>query len=138
MLNHRRSNSDGQLGTGDQQNRATPTPIAGEHSHFALISAGSQHTCGVLADSRKVACWGERALLLAGMWQMGCAQTSVLRNLCLNLPDENAHLAHLVTSPSALPAQTVVLGLPPLTRQERRTPVGQRRNAVPGHASADC
>jgi alpha-tubulin suppressor-like RCC1 family protein len=49
-------NSNGELGTGDQNSHATPTPVKGISSALA-IGSGSRHTCVVLAD-RTLRCWG--------------------------------------------------------------------------------
>ena len=66
-----RTNTAGQLGIGSPNDNwdyyyggygdsfTTPTPVTGEHTRFASLCAGFSHTCGVLADSRKIACWGE-------------------------------------------------------------------------------
>ena len=54
-----RANWAGQLGTGSLDKEGAPAAVSGEHSHFASIAAGSFHTCGVLAGSRQVACFGK-------------------------------------------------------------------------------
>ena len=59
----RRENSNGQLGTGDWEDKAAPYPVAGRHSRFAAVSAGYSHTCGVLASSQRIACFGEEPVL---------------------------------------------------------------------------
>jgi alpha-tubulin suppressor-like RCC1 family protein len=47
---------DGRLGDGTTVDRLTPTPVAGG-LRFALVSAGSSHTCGVTTD-HVAYCWG--------------------------------------------------------------------------------
>jgi alpha-tubulin suppressor-like RCC1 family protein len=53
------SNSNGQLGDGTTTNRSTPVAVAGGH-FFNMVSAGSEHTCGVVADltGQPAYCWG--------------------------------------------------------------------------------
>lgn len=52
-------NFTGQLGTGDTARvRATPQRVAGTH-HFAMVSAGTTHTCGVTIGGEGY-CWGGR------------------------------------------------------------------------------
>ena len=58
-------NSYGRLGDGTTTDRAVPAAVSGGYS-FAQISAGGQHTCGVLTNGAGL-CWGEcceRAKLL--------------------------------------------------------------------------
>ena len=52
-------NWGGQLGTGNGDGSSAPTPVTGEHSRFMSLCAGRTHTCGVLAGSKRVACFGE-------------------------------------------------------------------------------
>jgi alpha-tubulin suppressor-like RCC1 family protein len=47
-------NEYGQLGTNDDQLRATPTAVAGE---WSVISAGGAHTCAI-NSSAELLCWG--------------------------------------------------------------------------------
>ena len=56
------SDSDGKLGTGpDGTASSMPTPVAGGLV-FALIRAGSEHSCALTADGRAY-CWGIPALV---------------------------------------------------------------------------
>jgi alpha-tubulin suppressor-like RCC1 family protein len=50
-------NTHAQLGTGDRNVRATPTPISG-HQDFVETCAGEQHSCALRADG-SLLCWGE-------------------------------------------------------------------------------
>jgi hypothetical protein len=50
------SNVSGQLGVGDREGRALPSPVAGD-LHFRSLSAGDHHTCGVTLDGNGY-CWG--------------------------------------------------------------------------------
>lgn len=59
MLCPCRQNWFGQLGSGNLQSASVPLEVAGEHNHFVTVSAGSEHTCGLLAGSKKIACFGE-------------------------------------------------------------------------------
>jgi alpha-tubulin suppressor-like RCC1 family protein len=49
-------NYDGQLGTGDWQQRFTPAPVAGGHT-FATIAVGGENSCGVTTTGEAY-CWG--------------------------------------------------------------------------------
>ena len=51
------SNSNGQLGDGSQNDRATPAPVPGL-TGVVRIAAGDTHTCALLADASAV-CWGQ-------------------------------------------------------------------------------
>lgn len=53
-----RWNENGQLGDGTRTNRLTPAPVIGEHANFTSLSAGQAFTCGILAGSQRVACFG--------------------------------------------------------------------------------
>ena len=57
-------NSDGQLGTGNTNNRATPTPVSksGVLSGLTIlsVSASESHTC-VLASDNYAYCWGDNS-----------------------------------------------------------------------------
>jgi len=55
------TNLSGELGTGSNspQISATPLPVAGGLS-FTMLSAGSQHTCGLASDSTAY-CWGSNS-----------------------------------------------------------------------------
>ncbi len=48
--------SDGQLGTGDESNRATPSRVQGNFD-FEQITAGLAHTCALATDGTAL-CWG--------------------------------------------------------------------------------
>jgi len=52
------TNLSGELGTGSNspETSSTPLPVAGGLS-FTMLSAGSQHTCGLATDSTAY-CWG--------------------------------------------------------------------------------
>ncbi len=52
-------NSDGQLGTGDNNDRNEPTPISvlPENRSLIAMDLGAGHTCGILDDGM-VNCWG--------------------------------------------------------------------------------
>lgn len=56
---HCRHDLFGELGDGSYSDRATPAAVQGTCTHFNMLSAGWSHTCGVLANSYRVACWGE-------------------------------------------------------------------------------
>ncbi|MFW6079467.1 MAG: RCC1 domain-containing protein [Gemmatimonadota bacterium] len=49
-------NFDGQLGTGDREERNEPAPVAGGH-RFDSLDAGDAHACGVTTDGAAY-CWG--------------------------------------------------------------------------------
>lgn len=51
-----RTNTSGELGTGDRTTYETPVPVAGGHT-FTLIDAGQQGTCA-LGDDSRIYCWG--------------------------------------------------------------------------------
>lgn len=51
------SNRMGQLGVGDRDDRAEPTPVAGDF-RFRHLSAGDHHTCGVTVEGSGY-CWGD-------------------------------------------------------------------------------
>ena len=53
-------NRHGQLGTGDDTDRAVPTPVAGLPGEVVAVAAGMAHTCAVLVDG-SVHCWGWNA-----------------------------------------------------------------------------
>ncbi len=67
-------NGDGQLGTGDTNNRATPTPVSksGVLSGLTIlsVSASENHTC-VLASDNYAYCWGDN-----GDGQLGTGNTT--------------------------------------------------------------
>lgn len=49
----------GELGDGTWQSHSTPAPVAGgAQGLFASMAAGWEHTCGVIAASRRIACFG--------------------------------------------------------------------------------
>jgi len=58
-------NAFGQLGTGDGEDRAEPTPVPGLAEGVTAIAAGHQHTCAVTANER-LWCWGHNASAQAG------------------------------------------------------------------------
>ncbi len=71
-------NSSGQLGNGSMTNSATPIIVAGALS-FAVVSAGSRHTCGVTSSGLPssptaggaVYCWGDNTYgQLGNSWTM--------------------------------------------------------------------
>jgi alpha-tubulin suppressor-like RCC1 family protein len=61
--------SDGQLGTGDTQNRMFPTRV-NTSLQFKKITAGVAHTCGIAGDDRAY-CWGWNVF-----YQMGDSSTT--------------------------------------------------------------
>ncbi|MET0386078.1 MAG: hypothetical protein ABW321_08985 [Polyangiales bacterium] len=52
------SNEQGQLGTGDTTRRLTPTRVR-TMTMWQLITAGANHTCGIVRASQTVMCWGD-------------------------------------------------------------------------------
>lgn len=62
-------NSDGQLGDGTYEPRATPDRVLGDFT-FSMLTAGSAHTCG-LTVANEVFCWGSN-----GSGQLGDGQTT--------------------------------------------------------------
>lgn len=64
-------NDGGQLGDGTAVQR--PTLVAVQDGHrFLAISAGANHTCGILSGSRTLLCWGNNS---SGQLGDGTAQT---------------------------------------------------------------
>ncbi len=55
------NNVNGELGTGDNDNRFSPVDVVGLTSGVDSVSAGDRHTCAVLTDS-SVRCWGDNLL----------------------------------------------------------------------------
>ncbi len=57
------ANWDGVLGTGDEEARPVPTDVVGlspsDGSPATRVSAGSNHTCAVLASKHQTVCWGK-------------------------------------------------------------------------------
>lgn len=54
-----RGGESGQLGDGTTvDQRTVPAPVTGAHTKFTMVASGNEHTCGVLAGSKQVACWG--------------------------------------------------------------------------------
>lgn len=77
---HCRHDLFGELGDGGYSDRATPAAVEGTCTHFNMLSAGWSHTCGVLANSYRVACWGEAlgsTCLQACEDGCGCSQPPV-------------------------------------------------------------
>jgi alpha-tubulin suppressor-like RCC1 family protein len=56
--------ADGELGTGDTENRFVPTRVK-TSEHFMAISAGEAHTCALALDGRAF-CWGWNAFYQRG------------------------------------------------------------------------
>jgi alpha-tubulin suppressor-like RCC1 family protein len=54
-------NSSGQLGDGTTWSRRIPVDVAAPSQHFAAVTAGLEHTCG-LTDAGAVKCWGRNDL----------------------------------------------------------------------------
>ena len=53
-------NNVGQLGNGNTTNQLTPTPVNGLSSDVTAITAGTEHTCALLATGA-LTCWGNNA-----------------------------------------------------------------------------
>ena len=53
-------NNVGQLGNGNTTNQLTPTPVTGLSSDVTAITAGTEHTCALLATGA-LTCWGNNA-----------------------------------------------------------------------------
>jgi alpha-tubulin suppressor-like RCC1 family protein len=51
------ANTQGTLGTGDMQDRSSPTPVR-TTNYFETIVVGDVHACGVLSGPSDIACWG--------------------------------------------------------------------------------
>jgi alpha-tubulin suppressor-like RCC1 family protein len=58
-------NASGQLGVGDRERRAVPTPVT-LADRAAVVSLGEAHSCAVLADG-SLWCWGSNAELQLGV-----------------------------------------------------------------------
>ena len=54
-----RQNWHGQLGSGSFDSSSVPVQVVGEHSRFVSMCAGYAHTCGLLAGSKRIACFGK-------------------------------------------------------------------------------
>lgn len=70
-----RYNLFGQLGDNTYSDRGTPAVVTGAYTNFKLVAAGDRHTCGVLATSNRLACWGQSSL---------CSRAALC--CCLELP----------------------------------------------------
>ena len=51
------ANGLGQLGTGSRESSSVPVAVS-RGLHFSRVSAGSAHTCAVVAESGRMHCWG--------------------------------------------------------------------------------
>lgn len=76
-----RYNLFGQLGDNTYSDRGTPAVVTGAYTNFKLIAAGDRHTCGVLATSNRLACWGQCSLCRSAVQQF-----VELPQGCLSLP----------------------------------------------------
>jgi alpha-tubulin suppressor-like RCC1 family protein len=66
-------NSSGQLGSGTQEDAASPVQVEGV-SDFIKLVAGAEHTCG-LRGNRTVSCWGSNAFGQLGNGGLGAELT---------------------------------------------------------------
>jgi alpha-tubulin suppressor-like RCC1 family protein len=60
------ADGSGELGDGTTISRLTPVAVFGG-LHFRVVSAGTQHTCGVTTDSLAY-CWGLNTFGSLGEW----------------------------------------------------------------------
>jgi alpha-tubulin suppressor-like RCC1 family protein len=72
------SNAEGELGVGDQQNRSTPTAVAGDDWNEVVI--GERHTCASRTGG-SVWCWGDGSTGQLGTGQPGPATTPAFVSL---------------------------------------------------------
>ncbi len=93
------NNRNGELGTGDNENRFIPADVVGLSGGVASVNAGDRHTCAVLTDG-SVRCWGDNLLSQLGD---GSTRTS-------NIPVEVSGLTE-VTQVAVGGAHTCALGL---------------------------
>src|SRR5690606_37730260 len=61
----------GQLGTGSDAERGTPTPVSAGGALFGSIGAGAWHSCAVTTTGN-MACWGNRSGLGGGVTAHTC------------------------------------------------------------------
>src|SRR5262249_40044195 len=70
------ANSNGRLGTGDNEPAISPSEVSGNSTNWSAVGSGDNHTCGIRSDET-LWCWGSNAVGQLGLDNISMTSSNV-------------------------------------------------------------